>query len=50
MLYKCTTFFFDLSKLSDANGGTRTSEFYLKHGRFTLGICAPMIIFCDEKK
>ena len=35
-------------KLSDANGGTRTSEFYLKHGRFTLGICAPMIIFCDE--
>ncbi len=42
------TMFFDLSKLVDANLGTRPMSFYLEHARTTLSLPRPMIIFCDD--
>lgn len=42
------TAFFDLSKMRDATTSTRDFNFYFKHGRFTLGVKTPMVIFCDS--
>jgi len=42
------TMYFNLKNLNDAAADTRPPEFYLNHGRGTLQLQAPMIIFCDE--
>jgi len=41
------TFFFNIKDLPDANDSVRPQSFYMKHGRKTLGLPYPMVIFCD---
>ena len=50
MVYKTTavTMFFDLTKLKDGNGEVRNASFYMNHGKATLALKNPMVIFCDE--
>jgi hypothetical protein len=43
------TMFFNLKDFPDASASTRPIEFYKEHGRPTLSIQAPMVIFCDSK-
>ena len=43
------TMFFNLKKLKDASTSTRPLEFYMEHGRHTLSVKYPMIVFCDEE-
>jgi len=40
--------YFNLKNLKDSSNDTRPPEFYLNHGRATLQMEAPMVIFCDE--
>ena len=42
------TMYFNLKELSDATKETRPIEFYLTHGRGTLQLEYPMVIFCDS--
>ena len=48
--YKTTvvTMFFNLKEFPDASKDTRPFTFYLEHGRQTLGLKNPMVIFCDS--
>ncbi len=48
MSWKSTivTMFYNLKDLEDSSTTTRTTEFYMKNGRGTLGLPNPMIIFC----
>jgi hypothetical protein len=41
--------FFDLKKLPDSTESLRPIEFYLNHGKKTLELPYPMVLFCDEK-
>lgn len=41
--------FFDLKKLPDSSDKLRPIEFYLEHGRKTLELPYPMVLFCDEE-
>ena len=43
------TMFFNLKKLSDATTSVRPIEFYLEHGKKTLELHQPMVLFCDEE-
>ena len=43
------TMFFNLKKLPDSTPNLRPIEFYLEHGRPTLTLPYPMVIFCDEE-
>lgn len=49
MSWKSTivTMFYNLKDLEDSSNETRTTEFYMNHGRGTLGLSHPMIIFCS---
>jgi hypothetical protein len=49
MAYKTTavTMFFDLSTLADRNQEVRDARFYMEHGKATLSLVNPMVIFCD---
>lgn len=42
------TMFFNLAASPDASRATRPLEFYMTHGRPTLELPHPMVIFCDE--
>lgn len=48
MSWKSTivTMFYNLKDLEDSSTTTRTTDFYMKNGRGTLGLPNPMIIFC----
>lgn len=41
--------FFNLARSPDASHATRPLEFYIQHGRPTLELDYPMVIFCDEE-
>lgn len=49
--YKSTvvSMFFDLHKLKDASKETRSRDFYLHHGKYTLSLPFPLVLFCDSK-
>lgn len=40
--------YFDLTKVKDRNGQVRDPSFYMEHGKATLSLAYPMVIFCDE--
>jgi hypothetical protein len=42
------TFFFNIKLFPDATELVRSKEFYMEKGRVTLGLDAPMIVFCDD--
>lgn len=42
------TMYFDLTKVKDGNGQVRNSSVYMEHGKATLSLAFPMVIFCDE--
>jgi hypothetical protein len=42
------TFFFNIKLFPDATELVRPKEFYMEKGRVTLGLDAPMIVFCDD--
>lgn len=42
------TMFFDLKKLKGSNATTRSMDFYLEHGKPTLSLPYPMLVFCDD--
>ena len=46
----CTvvTMFFDLTSLKDSHTSTHSLDFYSNHGRSTLALKFPMVIFCDS--
>lgn len=48
MTWKSTivTMFYNLKDLEDSSTTTRTTEFYMNHGRGTLALPNPMILFC----
>ncbi len=41
------TMFYNLKDLEDSSTSTRPTEFYMNHGRGTLSLPNPMMIFCD---
>ena len=41
--------FFNLKKLPDSTDSVRPLEFYLEHGKKTLELPYPMVLFCDEE-
>ena len=41
--------FFNLKKLPDSTDSVRPIEFYLEHGKKTLELPYPMVLFCDEE-
>jgi hypothetical protein len=41
--------FFNLKKLPDSSDSLRPIEFYLEHGKKTLELPYPMVLFCDEE-
>jgi hypothetical protein len=41
--------FFNLKKLYDSTDSVRPIEFYLEHGKKTLELPYPMVLFCDEE-
>ena len=41
--------FFNLKKLHDLTDSVRPIEFYLEHGKKTLELPYPMVLFCDEE-
>jgi tetratricopeptide (TPR) repeat protein len=41
--------FFNLKKLPDSSDALRPIEFYLEHGKKTLELPYPMVLFCDEE-
>jgi len=41
--------FFNLKKLPDSTDSLRPIEFYLEHGKKTLELPYPMVLFCDEE-
>lgn len=43
------TMFFNLKHCPDATDSTRSLDFYLEHGRPTLALPYPMVVFCDEE-
>jgi len=43
------TMFFNLARSPDATRATRPLDFYVQHGRPTLELNHPMVIFCDEE-
>ena len=43
------TMFFNLKKLPDSTESLRPLEFYLEHGKKTLELPYPMILFCDDE-
>lgn len=43
------TMFFNLARSPDATRATRPLEFYVQHGRPTLELPDPMVVFCDEE-
>ena len=49
MSWKSTivTMFYNLKDLEDSSTTTRSTEFYMNHGRGTLSLPNPMIIFCS---
>jgi Bacterial protein of unknown function (HtrL_YibB) len=49
MAYKTTavTMFFDLTQLKDRTEAIRPASFYMEHGKVTLSLPGPMVIFCD---
>ena len=42
------TMYFDLTKTRDRTSATRDLSFYMEHGKPTLALNNPMVIFCDE--
>jgi FkbM family methyltransferase len=42
------TMYFNIKDLPDSTAEVRPKSFYMEKGRVTLGLPAPMVVFCDE--